>query len=50
MVTLHRRNNPAADHAAEAVVIYDLQRPGAYGLSQEPMDIAMVPGPGDLGP
>ena len=25
-VTLHRRKNPAADHAAEAVVIYDLQR------------------------
>jgi len=25
-VTLHRRQNPAADHAAEAVVIYDLQR------------------------
>ena len=29
-VTLHRRNNPAADHAAEAVAIYNLQRPGAY--------------------
>ena len=26
-VTLHRSRNPAADHAAEAVVIYDLQRP-----------------------
>ena len=26
-VTLHRSKNPAADHAAEAVVIYDLQRP-----------------------
>jgi tetratricopeptide (TPR) repeat protein len=25
-VTLHRSRNPAADHAAEAVVIYDLQR------------------------
>jgi tetratricopeptide (TPR) repeat protein len=25
-VNLHRRNNPAADHAAESVVIYDLQR------------------------
>jgi len=25
-VTLHRSSNPAADHAAEAVVIYDLQR------------------------
>jgi len=50
VVTLHRRSNPAADHAAEAVVIYDLQRPGAYGLSQEPMDIAMVPGPDEDGP
>ncbi len=28
----HRRRNPAANHAAEAVVIYDLQREGAYGL------------------
>jgi len=25
-VNLHRRNNPAANHAAESVVIYDLQR------------------------
>ncbi len=25
-VTLHRSRNPAADHAAEAVVIHDLQR------------------------
>jgi len=25
-VNLHRKNNPAADHAAESVVIYDLQR------------------------
>ncbi len=31
-VAAARRANPAADHAAEAVVIYDLQRPGAYGL------------------
>jgi tetratricopeptide (TPR) repeat protein len=31
-VTRHRRLNPAADHAAEAVVLYDLQRPGAPGL------------------
>ena len=32
-VTRHRRANPAADHAAEAVVIYDLRRPGAPGLA-----------------
>jgi len=31
-VTLHRRRNPAADHAAEPVAVYDLQRVGAYGL------------------
>jgi tetratricopeptide (TPR) repeat protein len=28
-VTLHRSRNPAANHAAEAVAIYDLQRPEA---------------------
>ncbi|NNK37230.1 MAG: hypothetical protein HKP03_02010 [Xanthomonadales bacterium] len=26
VVNLHRRHHPAADHAAEAVVIYDLHR------------------------
>jgi tetratricopeptide (TPR) repeat protein len=31
-VATHRRHNPAADHAAEAVAVYDLQRPDAYGL------------------
>jgi len=31
-ITIHRRGNPAADHAAQAVVIYPLQRPGAPGL------------------
>ena len=31
-VAVHRLKNPAANHAAEAVVIYDLQRVGAYGL------------------
>ncbi len=30
-----RRMDPAANHAAEAVVIYDLHRPGAYGLPRE---------------
>jgi tetratricopeptide (TPR) repeat protein len=28
-----RRRYPAADTASEAVVVYDLQRPGAYGLA-----------------
>ncbi|MGI9263475.1 MAG: multiheme c-type cytochrome, partial [Gammaproteobacteria bacterium] len=32
-VSLARRGNPAANHAAEAVVIYDLQRPGAFEVS-----------------
>jgi len=32
-VAVHRRANPAADHAAEAVVIYDLQREAAFGLA-----------------
>ncbi len=31
-VTRHRQNNPAADHAAAPFVIYDLNRPQAYGL------------------
>jgi len=29
-----RRRSPSANHAAESIVIYDLQRPGAYGLSR----------------
>ena len=32
-ITIHRRQNPAADHAAQAIVIYSLQRAGAPGLS-----------------
>lgn len=31
-IAIHRRNNPAADHAAQATVIYPLQRKGAFGL------------------
>lgn len=31
-VTRHRQNNPAADHAASAFAIYDLNRPQAYGM------------------
>jgi hypothetical protein len=30
---LARGRYPAANHAAEDVVIYDLQRPGTFGLS-----------------
>src|SRR5262249_39792242 len=32
-VAMARRNNPAADNAAKATVIYPLQRPGAPGLT-----------------
>jgi len=31
-VTRHRRINPAANHAAEAIAIYDLHRPGAPAI------------------
>jgi len=33
---LARRRDPAADHAAQAIVIYQLQRPGAPGLTTAP--------------
>ena len=32
VIAKHRAENPAADHAAEAIAIYDLQRPEAYVL------------------
>ena len=32
-VATHRAANPAANHAAEAIVIYDLRREGAYELA-----------------
>lgn len=38
-VAAARRKYPAANHAAEAVVIYDLQRPGAYGLDDEVVEL-----------
>jgi len=34
-IARHRADNPAADHAAEAIAIYDLARAGAYGLEAE---------------
>jgi tetratricopeptide (TPR) repeat protein len=37
-IAKHRAENPAADHAAEAIAIYDLQRRGAYGLGVEKAD------------
>ncbi len=39
-VAAARIKYPAANHAAEAIVIYDLQRDGAYELSDEPVRVA----------
>ncbi len=36
-IATHRAENPAADHAAETIVIYDLARPGAYELPAAPV-------------
>ena len=36
-VAMHRVKNPAANHAAEAVVIYDLQREGRYSGDVTPI-------------
>lgn len=33
-IAIHRAANPAANHAAEAIVIYDLQREGAYEFGE----------------
>lgn len=35
-IAIHRRNHPAADHAAQAIVLYPLQRPGAPELEWTP--------------
>ena len=35
-IAIARRRDPAADHAAQAVVIYPLQRPGAFELPSPP--------------
>jgi hypothetical protein len=39
-VAAARSRYPAANHAAEAVVIYDLQRPGAFGLPESEIRVA----------
>ena len=44
-VAIHRAANPAADHAAEAIVIYDLSRPGAYGLEEGPPAVSVAGSP-----
>jgi tetratricopeptide (TPR) repeat protein len=35
-ISLQRRKNPASDHAAQSIIIYPLQRPGAPGLASAP--------------
>jgi hypothetical protein len=35
-VAIHRQNNSAANHAAQSIVIYPLNRPGAPGLADSP--------------
>ena len=42
-VTIARRANPAADHAAQAIVIYSLQREGAPGLEVSAARVAAAP-------
>ncbi|MBM3878622.1 MAG: hypothetical protein FJ387_02730 [Verrucomicrobia bacterium] len=41
-INLERRRNPAADHAAQAIVIYPLHRPGAPGLTDQPTKVTMT--------
>ena len=38
-----RRRNPAADHAAQAIVIYPLQRPGALELEDGVKQLSAAP-------
>jgi len=38
-IAIHRANNPAADHAAQSIVIYPLQRKGAFGLEKPPLEL-----------
>jgi hypothetical protein len=46
-ITAQRAANEAADHAAEAIVIYDLRRAGAYGLSTQGHEGEEQPSTGD---
>ncbi len=50
-VALHRMHNPAANHAAEAVVIYDLRREARYAgdvrpILGAPVQLVRTPGNG----
>lgn len=43
-IAIHRRNNPAADNAAQSIVIYPMQRPGAFIKGAvKPMEVAQRP-------
>ncbi|MCG6867726.1 MAG: tetratricopeptide repeat protein [Gammaproteobacteria bacterium] len=37
-IGLARQKSAPANHAADAIVLYDLQRPGAYGLGEPPTE------------
>ena len=45
-INIARRNDPAANHAAEAIVIYDLRRAGAYGLARADANLVAAAGGG----
>jgi hypothetical protein len=38
-IAIHRAKNPAADHAAQSIVIYNLQRKGAFELDNPPVEL-----------
>ena len=42
-IAIHRAKNPAADHAAQSIVIYNLQRPGAYELETPSVQTTSLP-------
>jgi tetratricopeptide (TPR) repeat protein len=47
-ITIQRRQNPAADHAAQAIVLYPLQRPGAPELPNPVAQAFQPAGEGDF--
>jgi tetratricopeptide (TPR) repeat protein len=42
-IAIHRAKNPAADHAAQSIVIYNLQRAGAYELDKPAVQTTALP-------
>jgi tetratricopeptide (TPR) repeat protein len=47
-IAIHRRRTPAADHAAQALVIYPMQRAGAPELEWQPPQTAFRPSPAEF--